>query len=45
LNRLSGSDPSSYDNGYDLSLAYILAGRLADARQLVQDLLKKKEYG
>ena len=35
-------DPSSYDNGYDLSLAYVLTGRLADARQLVQDLLKKK---
>jgi tetratricopeptide (TPR) repeat protein len=35
-------DPSSYDNGYDLSLAYVLTGQLADARQLVQDLLKKK---
>lgn len=35
-------DPSSYDNGYDLSLAYVLTGRLTDARQLVQDLLKKK---
>jgi tetratricopeptide (TPR) repeat protein len=35
-------DPSSYDNGYDLALAYILTGRLSDARQLVQDLLKKK---
>jgi tetratricopeptide (TPR) repeat protein len=35
-------DPSSYDNGYDLALAYILTGRLTDARQLVQDLLKKK---
>ncbi|MGH9501278.1 MAG: tetratricopeptide repeat protein [Terriglobales bacterium] len=35
-------DPSSYDNGYDLSLAYVLTGRPTDARQLVQDLLKKK---
>jgi tetratricopeptide (TPR) repeat protein len=35
-------DPSSYDNGYDLALAYVLTGRLGDARQLVQDLLKKK---
>jgi tetratricopeptide (TPR) repeat protein len=35
-------DPSAYDNGYDLALAYILTGRLTDARQLVQDLLKKK---
>lgn len=35
-------DPSSYDNGYDLSLAYVLTGKLTDARQLVQDLLKKK---
>jgi tetratricopeptide (TPR) repeat protein len=35
-------DPASYDNGYDLSLAYVLTGRLTDARQLVQDLLKKK---
>ena len=35
-------DPSSYDNGYDLSLAYVLTGRLTDARELVQDLLKKK---
>jgi tetratricopeptide (TPR) repeat protein len=35
-------DPSSYDNGYDLALAYVLTGRIGDARQLVQDLLKKK---
>ena len=36
-------DASSYDNGYDLALAYVLTGRLTDARQLVQDLLKKKD--
>jgi tetratricopeptide (TPR) repeat protein len=35
--------PSSYDNGYDLSLAYIVTGRLADARQLIGDLLKRKD--
>lgn len=35
-------DASSYDNGYDLSLAYVLTGKLTDARQVVQDLLKKK---
>src|SRR2546430_3948641 len=34
--------PSAYDNGYDLSLAYIQTGRLADAPQLIQDLLKRK---
>src|SRR6266576_215193 len=32
----------SYDNGYDLSLAYLQIGRLADARQLIQHLLKQK---
>jgi tetratricopeptide (TPR) repeat protein len=35
-------DPSSYDNGYDLSLAYLLTGRLKQARQLVHDLLQRK---
>jgi tetratricopeptide (TPR) repeat protein len=43
LEQAQRIDPSSYDNGYDLSLAYILTGRLTDARQLVQDLLKKKD--
>ena len=42
LGQAQRIDPSSYDNGYDLSLAYVLTGRLTDARQLVQDLLKKK---
>lgn len=42
LGQAQKIDPSSYDNGYDLSLAYVLMGRLTDARQLVQDLLKKK---
>ena len=42
LEQAQQIDPSSYDNGYDLALAYVLTGRLTDARQLVQDLLKKK---
>jgi len=42
LEQAQRIDPSSYDNGYDLVLAYILTGRLTGARQMVQDLLKKK---
>src|SRR5207342_3619067 len=42
LEQAQRINPSSYENGYDLALTYILAGRLADARQTVQDLLKKK---
>jgi tetratricopeptide (TPR) repeat protein len=38
-------DPSSYDNGYDLSLAYILTGKFSDGRQLIHDLLKRKDAG
>ena len=33
--------PDSSGNGYDLALAYITTSRLADARQLLQDLLKQ----
>src|SRR6266403_3144316 len=43
LEKAQQINPSSYDNGYDLSLAYIQTGRLKDARQLVQDLLKRKD--
>jgi len=43
LEQAQRIDPSSYDNGYDLSLAYLLTGRVGDARQLVQDLLKRKD--
>jgi tetratricopeptide (TPR) repeat protein len=43
LERAQQIDPSSYDNGYDLSLAYIMTGRLADGRQLIHDLLKRKD--
>src|SRR6202011_3250520 len=42
LEKAQQIDPSSYDNGYDLSLAYIQIGRLSDARQLLQDLVRKK---
>jgi len=42
LEQAQRIDPSSYDNGYDLSLAYLLTSRLNDARQQVQDLLKRK---
>src|SRR6266478_5399269 len=42
LEKAQQINPASYDNGYDLSLAYIQTGRLADARQLVHDLLKRK---
>jgi tetratricopeptide (TPR) repeat protein len=42
LEQAQQIDPTSYDNGYDLSLAYLLTGRVGDARQLVQDLLKRK---
>jgi tetratricopeptide (TPR) repeat protein len=43
LERAQHIDPSSYDNGYDLSLAYIMTGRLADGRQLIHQLLKRKD--
>ncbi len=42
LERAQKIDPSSYDNGYDLSLAYLLTEKTTEARQLVQDLLGKK---
>lgn len=43
LERAQKIDPASYGNGYDLALAYSFAGRTADARQLVTDLLKRKD--
>ena len=42
LEKAQHIDPTSYDNGYDLSLAYIVTGHSADARQLIQNLLKQK---
>ena len=35
----------SYDNGYDLALAYFLTGKLGQARQLVQNLEQIKNTG
>jgi tetratricopeptide (TPR) repeat protein len=37
--------PSSYDNGYDLAMADLVTGQLAEGRQLVQNLLQKKDTG
>lgn len=34
---------AAYDNGYDLGLAYVVAGRLADARSTVQGLTRIKD--
>jgi tetratricopeptide (TPR) repeat protein len=43
LERAQRINPAAYDNGYDLALAYIVTNRLADARQLLQELLKQKD--
>jgi Flp pilus assembly protein TadD len=43
LERAQHLDPASYDNGYDLALAYLMTGRLAESRQLIHDLLKRKD--
>ena len=43
LERAQHIDPSSYDNGYDLSLDYLLTGRTAEARKLIQDLEARKD--
>jgi tetratricopeptide (TPR) repeat protein len=43
LEKAQHIDPSAYDNGYDLSLALLQLGRLGDARQLINDLLKRKD--
>jgi len=42
LERAQRIDPASYDNGYDLAQACFLTGRLDQARQVVQSVLKKK---
>jgi tetratricopeptide (TPR) repeat protein len=43
LDKAQRIDPTSYDNGYDLALAYLTIGRAKDARQLVHDLLQRKD--
>lgn len=35
-------NPSAYDNGYDLALAYVQIGKLSEARNLIHDLLSRK---
>src|SRR2546430_2736192 len=42
ITRKQRLNPTSYDNGYDLSLAYIVTGKLTEARQLIQSLLIQK---
>ena len=42
LEKAQEIHPGSYDNGYDLGQAYFLTGRLTEARQTVQELLKLK---
>jgi len=37
--------PSSYDNSYDLSQAYLLTGQLTRSRQLVEKLVAEKNTG
>jgi tetratricopeptide (TPR) repeat protein len=43
LQRAQRADPSSYGNGYDLALAYQEAGMRAEARQQIQELLKRND--
>ena len=43
LKQAQHINPSSYDNGYDLALAYLYIGQPAQARQLVQNLLRIKD--
>jgi tetratricopeptide (TPR) repeat protein len=42
LEKAQHVEPASYDNGYDLTLAYVETGRLAEARASIHDLLKVK---
>jgi tetratricopeptide (TPR) repeat protein len=43
LEQAQRINPASYDNGYDLALAYMVTSHLADARQLIHDLLNQKD--
>ena len=42
LRQAQHINPASYDNGYDLALAYLYIGQPAQARQLVQTLVRTK---
>ena len=37
--------PDAYDNGYDLALAYLLTGKLKEARQRLDTLLAQRDAG
>jgi tetratricopeptide (TPR) repeat protein len=43
LEKAQGENPASYDNGYDLALAYEEEGRLPQAQHQIQELLKQKD--
>ena len=43
LEQAQRINPAAHDNGYDLALAYIVIGRLSDARQLIHELLERKD--
>ena len=43
LQRAQQVNPVAYDNGYDLALAYTETGRLIEGRNLVRELLKRKD--
>jgi Flp pilus assembly protein TadD len=43
LERAQKINPASYDNGYDLALADLEMGKLSNARQLVHDLVQRKD--
>lgn len=45
LRAAQGINPDAYENGYDLAMADFLLGRLDDARNLVQDMVKRKDTG
>jgi len=45
LERAQQAKPDSYDNGYDLAMADFLTGRLGDARNAIESLLKLKDTG
>jgi len=45
LEQAQHIDSSAYDNGYDLAMADMLTGQLAQGRQVVEDLLQKKNTG
>ena len=45
LEQAQRINPSSYDNGYDLAMAYFLTGKLAEARQQSRAWTSKRTPG